>query len=320
MEGRFYPMMTDNRTNWSKVIDEVKTSLVWFQRHGVPRPSLRTIFYRLVSLGIIPNTNQSYKSLSAATVKARKSGEIPWDCFSDHGRQVLGNFQENYRSPKQFIQQGIDFLKNAPQKYTIPRWYKQTQYVEVWIEKQALADTFISFLKYRQVKVAVNKGYASWSFLYDNCKRLKEVFGKTGKRINVLYFGDFDPSGEDMDRHMRQSFSTFGLNNTINFQRIAVTKEQIAKFKLPSIPDNQETLDKVNNDTRIDQFIEKHGKLYVVELDALLAIVPEEFKSLVQKSVDQFFNQTIYDDIRAEYTPEQIERLVQSKVKFLTGN
>ena len=51
-----------------------------------------------------------------------------------------------------------------------------------------------------------------------------------------------------------------------------------------------------------------------------LAIVPEEFKSLVQKSVDQFFNQTIYDNKLAEYTPEQIGRLVQSKVKFLKDN
>jgi hypothetical protein len=51
-----------------------------------------------------------------------------------------------------------------------------------------------------------------------------------------------------------------------------------------------------------------------------MAIVPEEFKSLVQKSIDQFFNQTIYDDMLAEYTPEQIGRLVQSKVKFLKDN
>ena len=311
-------MTTDNRTNWSKVIDEVKSSLVWFQRHGVPRPSLRTVFYRLVSQNIIPNSSQSYKLLSPATVKARKSGEIAWDCFSDQGRQVLGNFQENYRSPKQFIQQGIDFLKNAPQKYTIPRWYKQTQYVEVWIEKQALADTFISFLKDRQVKVAVNKGYPGWSFLYDNCNRLQQVNKKTGKNINVLYFGDFDPSGEDMDRHMQQSFAILGLKDIINFQRIAVTEERIEKFHLPAIPDNEETLAKVNNDTRLDKFKEKYGKLYVVELDALLAIVPEEFKSLVQKSVDRFFNQAIYDEILAEYTPQQIEGLVQSTVKFLT--
>jgi hypothetical protein len=76
-------------------------------------------------------------------------------------------------------------------------------------------------------------------------------YRKTGKKINVLYFGDFDPSGEDMDRHIRQSFATFGLKDTINFQRIAVTKEQIEKFNLPPVPDNQETLDKVNNDTRM---------------------------------------------------------------------
>lgn len=313
-------MTTNSRTNWSKVIDEVESSLTWFQSHRIARPSLRTVFYRLVSLEVIPNTNQSYKSLSAATVKARKSGQIPWDCFSDQGRQVLANFQENYRTPRQYIQVAIDFLTNAPQSYTVPRWYKQPQYVEVWIEKQALADTIVLFLEDRQIKVAVNRGYPGLSFLYDNCSRLQKINKETGKNINVLYYGDFDPSGEDMDRYMQQSFPTFRLNNTVNFQRIAVTKDQIEKFNLPSVPDNQGTLNKVNNDTRVEKFKEKHGKLFVVELDALLAMVPEELKLMVQKSVDRFFNQTIYDDLRAEYTPEHIERLVQSKIKFLTDN
>jgi hypothetical protein len=54
-------------------------------------PTLRTMFYRLVSLQVIPNTNQAYKSLSRETVKARKSGIIPWDAFSDEGRLVLGD-------------------------------------------------------------------------------------------------------------------------------------------------------------------------------------------------------------------------------------
>ncbi|MFY9798953.1 MAG: hypothetical protein WAJ93_24965, partial [Candidatus Nitrosopolaris sp.] len=49
-------------------------------------------------------------------------------------------------------------------------------------------------------------------------------------------------------------------------------------------------INKVNNDTRKNAFIRKYGKLYVVELDALLAIGPDEFKSIVQESVDQFFD------------------------------
>ena len=157
-----------NKTKWREVIKEVKSSLLWFKKLGI-LPTLRTIFYRLVSLETISNTEQAYKSLSSIMVKARKSGEIPWNCFSDQGRQVIVGLEE-YTSPKDFIEIGIDYLKNASRRYTIPRWHNQKHYVEVWIEKHALANTFVSFLKTRQVNVVVNRGYAGWSFLYENCK------------------------------------------------------------------------------------------------------------------------------------------------------
>jgi hypothetical protein len=63
---------------------------------------------------------------------------------------------EEYRSPQQYLQVGIDFLKEASQNYTVPRWYKQPHYVEVWIEKHALADTFSFFLKGLDVRIIVN--------------------------------------------------------------------------------------------------------------------------------------------------------------------
>lgn len=305
----------NGRIDWDAVVKEVSSALPWFEERGI-RPTLRTMFYRLVSLEIIPNTEQVYKSLSSTTVKARKKGKLPWDSFSDEGRLVLGHFQEEYRSPNQYLQLCINLLKNASQTYTIPRWYRQPNYVEVWIEKQALADTFSSFLEGRDVKIVVNKGYAGWSFLYENCKRLNKI-DTAGKQIHVLYFGDLDPSGKDMDRHLEEAFINFGLDGKVDFQRVAVTQEQVEEFNLPPIPNSQETIDKVNRDRRTRGFIEKYGKLIVVELDALLAIVPEEFKIQVQESVDQFFVDDIYQRVLDEHPPELIDRLVRGRVTFL---
>ena len=72
-------------------------------------------------------------------------------------------------------------------------------------------------------------------------------------------------------------------------------------------------MDKVNRDTRKNGFIEKYGKLYVVELDALLAIVPEELKIIVQDSVDEFFDEDIYEAVLSKHPPKTIER----RVRFL---
>lgn len=79
-------------------------------------------------------------------MKARKKGKLAWDAFSDEGRLVLEDFAEEYQTQEQYVQWHINLLKNASQSYMIPRWHRQPHYVEVWIEKQALEDTFSSFL------------------------------------------------------------------------------------------------------------------------------------------------------------------------------
>jgi len=45
------------------------------------------------------------------------------------------------------------------------------------------------------------------------------------RRIHILYFGDFDPSGEDMDRHLKDALSYFFERDhyLIDFERVAVT-------------------------------------------------------------------------------------------------
>lgn len=306
-----------DRINWDIVIEHVVEEHEWFDERRI-KPSLRTMFYRLVSKEIIPNTEQAYKSLSKATVKARIDGKIPWDAFSDEGRVVIDDSIKDYIAIKHYVQSIITYLKNAHKHYTIPRWFNQPHYVEIWVEKLALKDTFLSFLEDRQVLVAVNKGYAGWSFLYENCKRLQKIKA-SGKEIHILYFGDFDPSGDDMDRHLNQALSQFDLSD-IDLQRVAVTQKQIEKFHLPPVPNSDDTLDKVKRDTRTNRFIEKYGKLYVVELDALLAIVPDEFKIMVQESVDKFFDEDIYQLELAKHSPDMIKRLVRKKVRFLNDN
>lgn len=190
--------------------------------------------------------------------------------------------------------------------------------MEIWIEKQALADTFVSFLQNRQVNIVVNRGYAGWSFLYENCKRLRRIRDENHQDIHILYFGDFDPSGDDMDRHLQNAIGQFGLQDIVDFKRVAVTLQQVRRFSLPPIPSNQETLDKISKDTRTIKFKEKHGgKLYAVELDALLAVAPDQFRIMVQQSVDQFFDDRVFKRVLREHPPELIDRLVHKKIRFL---
>jgi hypothetical protein len=118
-----------------------------------------------------------------------------------------------------------------------------------------------------------------------------------------------------MDRHLNEALIQFGLYGIIEFERIAVTEEQIQEFNLPPTPEDTETLEKLGRDSRTNGFIDKYGKLFAVELDALLAIVPNEFRKLVQESVDCYFDFDIYKDECNRYSQAQMRRLVAQQVK-----
>ncbi|MFZ0512796.1 MAG: hypothetical protein WAM14_14410 [Candidatus Nitrosopolaris sp.] len=67
--------LQSTRIDWKSVVERIKLELPWFLERDIT-PTSRTLFYRLVSLEIIPNTNQAYKQLSSATVKVRKKGKL----------------------------------------------------------------------------------------------------------------------------------------------------------------------------------------------------------------------------------------------------
>lgn len=109
-----------------------------------------------------------------------------------------------------------------------------------------------------------------------------------------------------MDRHLSTALSTFGLQS-IDIHRVAITPKQIETFDLPPIPSDQETINKLNKDTRKYKFISQYGDLYAVELDALLAIAPDEFEKLFIRSVDQFFDKTICEQNLEQYSSNETQ-------------
>jgi hypothetical protein len=310
------------KIDWKKqVMPAVKERLQDFNSRGII-PTLRAMFYALVSRGVIPNDQKKYQYLSEFTARARENGELPIACFADQSRRVVQDFNDIYQSPENYIDRAIGYLQGAPNNYLniIPRWHEQPEYVEVWVEKDALAGTLKSILGNRQVRIVPNRGFSSVGFSHDNVKRLKD-FQYKGKNVHILYFGDLDPSGEVIDEVIDKKLKQYGLYG-VDFKRIAVTEEQTRQFNLPHNPD-PDTLRKLKKDTRARSFMRRHnGELFQIEVDALQAYAPEEFKNLVQQSVDKYFDQHIYNEVLSDplHSEEGVTRLVRKKVKWLLKN
>jgi hypothetical protein len=101
---------------WKYIIKIVKEDLKIYNSQGY-KPKVRTIFYRLHSKGLIPNTKSSYTSLDRATVHAREEGILSMDCFADNSRHVVGDFNEVYCEPNKIIDLNLNYIKNIEYRY-----------------------------------------------------------------------------------------------------------------------------------------------------------------------------------------------------------
>ena len=119
---------------------------------------------------------------------------------------------------------------------------------------------------------------------------------------------------------LEDRLSKLGLDpREVDFQRVAVTLEQIDQHDLPWDPDDATEEKLMKKDSRTGKFIEKYGQLYAVELHALPALIPDVFKQqLVIDNVEQYFDQSIYQQLVDEYTPEDVNRLLKYKLRRLT--
>ena len=239
--------------------------LPFYESEGF-KPMLRTLLYRLDSLKLLDKT-KDYKSLIKYTVRAREFSvycppewefypKLPIDCFEDSqsGREVLDDYDdsepedptepEDPQDPDEYIDNAIEELKYAPSNYDgegTPgeegikpgKWYAQPNYVEAWLEEAGLGKKFRKVLDGRNIRVILNHGFSSLTFAYLNCERLKEFADEhPDKKIHILYFGDLDLYGDDMDRQIQEWLELFGIENIVSFKRVAITQEQIEKYHL----------------------------------------------------------------------------------------
>lgn len=285
------------------------------------RPTVRGMFYRLVSDEIIPNTFKEYKGLIQALGSARKKksgqkGYISPFAFADDSRYIE-DINDEFKSYEDYVRELIDDLKDAKKSYFdyghLPIWHNQPNYVEVMIEKEALRGAFKSVLPADYVRIIPNKGWDSIPYRMENIRRLYNKV-KAGKRAYVLYFGDYDPTGITMSYKIEQWLKPY----FIEFVRIALNHEQISRYGLDHLrnPDPRVAA-KLRRDSNRHRFMkENNGELFQIELDALQKD-PDEFSDLVNNNVKIYYNESIHKKNLKEITPKKIDAYVKQKVKFL---
>jgi hypothetical protein len=241
--------------------------------------TVRQVYYQLVSRQV---SRSAYQSVSKALVAARREGLIPW-----------AHIEDRLRRPRCApMWSGLpDFAVTAAGWYRRDVWATQPTRIEVWLEKDALSGIFEDELDGYGVTLNVGRGFDGWDSIHNAASRL-------GDGDAILYFGDFDPSGEDMVRSLRERLDDQGARPEI--VKCALTIGDIEAYGLPA------DFTKAS-DTRSAAFVAKWGDVSV-ELDALPI---EVLRERIVGEVEQRMDLTALEIVRAAEDEER-RHLVQA--------
>jgi hypothetical protein len=241
--------------------------------------TVRQVFYQATVKGIVEKTEAGYTKVQTDLVLMRKSGVLPYDWLADNTRWQ--------RKPRSF--DGIeDALENTAKFYRKDLWASADCYVEVWLEKDALAGVVMPVTSAYDVPLMVARGYASLSFLHSAAEYINSIDVPT----YIYHLGDFDPSGINAGEKIEQTLREMAPKAKLMFERIAVKQWQIEEWNLPTRPTK-------TSDTRSKSF----GDISV-ELDA---INPDRLRSLVTAAIEIHLPKEQFAILRAA---EQSERTI----------
>lgn len=313
-------------------IEHMVSIVAEYQKQGL-RMTARQLYYQFVSRDLISNTPQSYKSLTSLLTDARYAGLVDWDAIEDRGREPS--------TPAEW--DGLPSLVDAALRaYRLPRWSDQPKYVELWVEKQALAGVLAPIAREYHATLMVNKGYSSASAMKESAERIKKntiknqrkvdrIIGEVQESIDtngsdsdahktmmqeeiipelrklirtpiVLYLGDHDPSGEDMVRDIATRLKEFGVI-WLEVEKVALTMAQVTQYDPPPNPAKI-------TDPRAADYIKKHGE-HSWEVDAL---PPDVLARLIRNSFNRHVDKDKMDEIkkREEIDKARLREVVAS--------
>jgi hypothetical protein len=267
--------------NWKPIIRQALTIV----RSYPYLITLRQLHYRLVmtpGLGY-RNVKAHYSRLSDLTAKARREGTF--DALQDQTREIYQG--QSWTSPGD----GINWLT---ERYRRDRTEGQDYVIYLAGEKATLLAQLRSWFSTNTVDAAGNllygsdvnrslgfpiiltRGYGSQSYVDE----VREHVEADGRQAILVYAGDFDPSGEDILRDFTERCPVWE-----EVKHIAVRPEQIQSLNLPV------ALGK-DTDSRAASFIERHGQLVQVEVEA---IPPDDLRTLYTDALSDYWDEDAFE-------------------------
>lgn len=234
-----------------------------------PRMTVRQVFYQCASVAmLVDKTEDGYRIVQRQVLAMRHERELAWSFIADGTRWM--------RKPNTW--ESLDtYMDVMFRDYRRDLWQAQNVRIEIWLEKDALADTITDTCNSWDVPLMVSRGQSSATFLYNAAKVAQEAYEDHGIVTHIYTLYDHDAAGVlRMHPTIARDLPAFA-KVPVFVTPLAVTMEQITEWNLPVRPPKPRKPGK-KGDPQASQW----GNRPNVELDA---IDPTRLNALVENAI-----------------------------------
>ncbi|MDV9187637.1 hypothetical protein R6L23_05275 [Streptomyces sp. SR27] len=267
--------MTRERIRWPAVVDRAR-EIVESYEGGV---TLRQVMYRLASEGVLPHTPSMYRHLSSHLAQARREGRFP---------DLIDTLREVHVPPA-WTDAGT-FLRESPEWFGLDLTAGQSHALYVAAEKDTLRQLLTGWLAPYGIPVLVVRGFGSQSYV----DVVRDRVAADPREAVLLVVGDFDCSGEDVERDWRARTACWS-----HTERVLLTYDQaVHDYELPATEGKR-------GDPRWPAFARRYG--FDIEHPVqweVEALEPDELRRLVLAAVDPYIDRQVL----AQQTARQEEQ------------
>ena len=231
-----------------------------------PPMTVRQVFYQLVVRGVIDKTEAEYQgTVIRLLTDMRIRGELDWDTIVDESRRARVT---------QTFDSVTDALNDTARFYRRSALRECPDYIEVWLEKDALAGVVYDVVAQYDVPLMVSRGMPSITFLWGSFNHIAHA-ARAGKRTTIYQLGDHDPSGGLIPQNLYRRLNEWSVENDIEPPRVirlALTESQIGEHNLPTRPTKR-----IGN---------RHAYRFAGDSVELDAMQPRTLRDLVRQSIE----------------------------------
>ena len=200
---------------------------------------MRNLFYQLLTDdgtgAMVEKSEAAYQKVCRLKTGLCREKEIPWTHFADSSRFSWGYAGFNGPGDSSFI----DRVANL---YRRDAWESTGIYPQLWVESRSLAPTLSGVAAELGIDLFPSGGMSSDTFVHSAAIDAVVMERPT---LAVVYVGDYDPAGlqiadtleQKLLDHLEDAAGDYDLDPpALDFQRVAITEQQIADYSLPTKP------------------------------------------------------------------------------------